>query len=148
MFIKKQPEYPRIGRLQYLAEHKIILKNTTPKNVINWFDQYPPVSGMGKLKLAEAYLQQNKTKALQLNDILKTVLHIQKKIINDIRNIIHKLPSDQYEVLKKRYYANMSFHEIAEECNISINTALGRTRYALINLRKIIKQEGVVLSVS
>ena len=61
VFIKKQPEYPRIGRLQYLAEQKIILKNTTPKNVINWFDQYPPVSGMGKLKLAEAYLQQNKT---------------------------------------------------------------------------------------
>ena len=61
MFIKKQPEYPRIGRLQYLAEQKIILKNTTPKNVINWFDQYPPVSGMGKLKLAEAFLKQNKT---------------------------------------------------------------------------------------
>ena len=61
VFIKKQPEYPRIGRLQYLAEQKIILKNTTPKSVINWFDQYPPVSGMGKLKLAEAYLQQNKT---------------------------------------------------------------------------------------
>ena len=61
VFIKKQPEYPRIGRLQYLAEQKIILKNTTPKSVINWFDQFPPVSGMGKLKLAEAYLQQNKT---------------------------------------------------------------------------------------
>ena len=61
VFIKKQPEYPRIGRLQYLAEQKIILKNTTPKSVINWFEQFPPVSGMGKLKLAEAYLQQNKT---------------------------------------------------------------------------------------
>jgi len=71
---------------------------------------------------------------------------IQKKILNDVKKIIKKLPADQQEVLKMRYYSNMSFNEIAQDCNISINTALGRMRYALINLRKIIKKERVVLS--
>ncbi len=53
-FINTNTDYPRIGRLRYLAEQKIYLKNTTANNVISWFDSYPPVSGTGKLKLAEA----------------------------------------------------------------------------------------------
>ena len=71
---------------------------------------------------------------------------IKKKILDDVKNIINKLPNEQKMVLKMRYYFNMSFNEIAQDCNISINTALGRMRYALINLRKIIKKERVVLS--
>ena len=71
---------------------------------------------------------------------------IQKKILNNVKEIINKLPDEQKRVLKMRYYFNMSFNEIAQDCNISINTALGRMRYALINLRKIIKKEGIVLS--
>ena len=71
---------------------------------------------------------------------------IRERILSDLKQIIYKLPSSQREVLKMRYYSNMSFNEIAENCNISINTALGRMRYALINLRKIIKAEGVILS--
>ena len=59
-FIEKNSDYPRIGRLQYLAEHKIYLKNNSPSAIINWFQKYPPVSGMGKIKLAEAYLEQGK----------------------------------------------------------------------------------------
>ena len=59
-FIEKNSDYPRIGRLQYLAEHKIYLKNNSPSTIINWFQKYPPVSGMGKIKLAEAYLEQGK----------------------------------------------------------------------------------------
>jgi len=70
---------------------------------------------------------------------------IKEKILSDVKKIIYKLPPLQREVVKMRYYANMSFNEIAETCNISINTALGRMRYALINLRKIINKEGVVL---
>ena len=70
---------------------------------------------------------------------------IHKKILNDVKKVITKLPDEQKTVLKMRYYFNMSFSEIAKECNISINTALGRMRYALINLRKIIDKEGVVL---
>ena len=64
---------------------------------------------------------------------------IKAKLLN---KIINKLPPSQQEVLRMRYYSNMSFNEISENCNISINTALGRMRYALINLRKIIKKEG------
>ena len=71
---------------------------------------------------------------------------IQKKILSDVKEIINKLPKDQKRVLRMRYYFNMSFNEIANDCDISINTALGRMRYALINLRKIIKKEGVRLT--
>ena len=54
-FIRNNPDFPRIGRLQYLAEQKIYLKNSSPKNIIRWFEDFPPVSGTGKLKLGEAY---------------------------------------------------------------------------------------------
>ena len=60
-FIDKNFNFPRINRLKYLAEHKIYLRNNSPTLIINWFDRHPPVSGMGKIKLAEAYLEQNKT---------------------------------------------------------------------------------------
>jgi soluble lytic murein transglycosylase len=56
-FIDKNSNYPRIGRLRYMAEHKIILENTTPKSVINWFDNSEPLSGTGEIKLGEAYLK-------------------------------------------------------------------------------------------
>jgi len=56
-FIAKNPDYPRIGRLRYLAEHKIILENTSPKSIINWFGDSEPLSGTGKIKLGEAYLE-------------------------------------------------------------------------------------------
>ena len=56
-FIDRNSNYPRIGRLRYMAEHKIILENTSPKTVINWFDDSEPLSGTGKIKLGEAYLK-------------------------------------------------------------------------------------------
>jgi len=56
-FIEKNSNYPRISRLRYMAEHKIILENTTPKTVINWFGDSMPLSGMGKIKLGESYLK-------------------------------------------------------------------------------------------
>jgi len=56
-FIAKNPDYPRIGRLRYMAEHKIILENTSPKSIINWFSGSEPLSGTGKIKLGEAYLE-------------------------------------------------------------------------------------------
>ena len=80
------------------------------------------------------------------NDISKEEAMIQDRIIVDLKNIINELPLSQQKVLKMRYNSNMSFNEIAENCNISINTALGRMRYALINIRKIIKRKGIVLS--
>jgi RNA polymerase sigma-70 factor (ECF subfamily) len=56
------------------------------------------------------------------------------------------LPEEQKEVLMMRHYQNLSFKEIAEATDVSINTALGRMRYALINLRKIIREKNLILS--
>jgi len=56
-FIIENSDYPRISRLKYMAEHKIILENTSPKAIINWFDGSEPLSGTGKIKLGEAYLK-------------------------------------------------------------------------------------------
>ena len=58
-FISKNYDYPRISRLRYLAEHKIILQNTSPNVIINWFNDEEPLSGTGKIKLGEAYLEKN-----------------------------------------------------------------------------------------
>ena len=56
LFIKRNPNYPRIGRIKYLAEHKLSTKNTTPKKIITWFAQNEPTSGFGKLILGESLI--------------------------------------------------------------------------------------------
>ena len=61
----------------------------------------------------------------------------------DLNELIEELPQNQYEVLKMRLYQDMSFKEISERTNVSINTSLGRMRYGLINLRKIIKERNL-----
>jgi RNA polymerase sigma factor (sigma-70 family) len=71
---------------------------------------------------------------------------IRDQILTDVKKLIRELPAEQQEVLILRHYADMSFQEIADFTNVSINTALGRMRYALINLRKIVKQKDVILS--
>jgi len=70
-----------------------------------------------------------------------------RQLNKDLRKMISKLPEDQREVLMMRHYYDMSFKEIAESTNVSINTALGRMRYALINLRKMIEDHGLVMSI-
>ena len=70
---------------------------------------------------------------------------IRDQIFNDLRVLIDLLPNDQKEVLKMRYFEEMSFKKIAEYFDISINTALGRMRYALINLRVLRKKRHVDL---
>ena len=71
---------------------------------------------------------------------------ITEQIHKDVRNLIELLPDEQREVLYMRHYAEMSFKDIAEVTNVSINTALGRMRYALINLRKFIAEKNIVLT--
>ena len=71
---------------------------------------------------------------------------IKEQVLNHLKILINELPIEQKEILQMRYYSKMSYKEISENCGISINTALGRMRYAIINLRKIIKRKGVVLS--
>jgi RNA polymerase sigma factor (sigma-70 family) len=71
---------------------------------------------------------------------------ITDQIHEDVRALIELLPDEQKEVLVMRHYSNMSFKEIADATEVSINTALGRMRYALINLRKIIKEKNLTLT--
>ena len=67
-FIEQNDYYPRINRIRYLAEEKIYLRNNSPTSIINWFEKYPPLGGLGKIKLAEAYLEQGR-----LNEVKKLV---------------------------------------------------------------------------
>jgi RNA polymerase sigma factor (sigma-70 family) len=78
------------------------------------------------------------------------VLNAEKKIIKeqihaDVRELINELPEEQKQVLVMRMYNDMSFNEISENTGVSINTALGRMRYALINLRKLIEKNKIIL---
>ena len=69
------------------------------------------------------------------------------EVINaDVRKLIEHLPPDQIEVVLLRHYGGLSYREIAEQCNVSINTSLGRMRYALINMRKLIAEHNIVLT--
>ncbi len=71
---------------------------------------------------------------------------INDQILNDVKELIKELPEDQQQVIYMRHYMGLSFKEIAEQTDVSINTALGRMRYALINLRKIIKEKNLELT--
>jgi RNA polymerase sigma-70 factor (ECF subfamily) len=72
---------------------------------------------------------------------------VQDQVVKDLQKLIQELPEDQKQVLIMRLYRDMSFKEIAENTNVSINTALGRMRYAIINLRKLIDENQIVLTV-
>jgi len=72
---------------------------------------------------------------------------ITEQIHKDVKKLIEYLTKEQREVLIMRHYGDMSFKDIAEVTNVSINTALGRMRYALINLRKLVEEKNIILSV-
>ena len=78
-------------------------------------------------------------------DSIETVI-IKKQINKDIRSLIKQLPEEQRRVLIMRHYADMSFKEIAEKTGVSINTALGRMRYALLNMRRLAEEKSLVLT--
>ena len=71
---------------------------------------------------------------------------VQSQIVEDVRALVEELPEEQKTVLIMRMYNDMSFKEISENTGVSINTALGRMRYALINLRKLIETHNIVLT--
>jgi RNA polymerase sigma-70 factor (ECF subfamily) len=71
---------------------------------------------------------------------------INEQVVSDLQNLVAELPEDQKEVLTMRLYRDMSFKEIAESTGVSINTALGRMRYAVINLRKMIEENQIALA--
>lgn len=71
---------------------------------------------------------------------------IDLQIESDVRALIEELPESQKEVLTMRYYKDMSFKEIAEHTGVSINTSLGRMRYAILNLRRMAKERSLILT--
>lgn len=106
------------------------------------------------------YYRQEKSENLQSSDINDSDIFnrkelceetiedtiISRQIREDVKYLIEELPPLQKEVLNMRYYLNLSFKEIAEITGVSINTALGRMRYAIINLRRIAAEKDIVLT--
>ena len=94
------------------------------------------------------------TKDFDIFDVISTdeknaeEILIDEQITSDVRKLIQELPSDQKEVLMMRYYRDLSFKEIAEITDVSINTALGRMRYAVINLRKLVEKHNIQLQLN
>lgn len=70
-----------------------------------------------------------------------------EQIYQAVKHLVHALPKSQRDVLTMRYYKNMSFKEIAESTNVSINTALGRMRYAILNMRRIAEEKNITLTI-
>jgi len=85
------------------------------------------------------------SKKLSDSNIEELIIHSQIK--SEVRVLINELPDDQREVVLLRHYGGLSFKEIANQTDVSINTALGRMRYALINLRKLIQEKNLSLTV-
>lgn len=71
---------------------------------------------------------------------------VNAQILKEVKELVKELPEDQQQVIYMRHYMDLSFKEIAEQTGVSINTALGRMRYALINLRKLIREKNLVLT--
>ncbi len=78
------------------------------------------------------------------NTVEDNIVH--NELMETVRRLVDELPDDQKEVVRLRYYSKLSFQEIAEQTDVSINTALGRMRYALINLRRMIKEKNIILN--
>lgn len=101
-----------------------------------------------KLNMAEVVVndQFNLLDTLKVSDPGIEDLLVTQQIHQDIKKLIEYLPAEQKEIIYLRCYAGMSFKDIAEQTEVSINTALGRMRYALINLRKMIKEKNIILT--
>ena len=82
-----------------------------------------------------------------LSDITVEMKMITEQSLSDVGRLLRELPDNQKEVLYMRFYQDLSFKEIADATGVSINTALGRMRYGLINLRKMVSERGIVLEV-
>lgn len=82
-----------------------------------------------------------------LSDITVEMKMITEQSLTDVGRLLKELPDNQKEVLYMRFYQDLSFKEIADATGVSINTALGRMRYGLINLRKMVSERGIVVEV-
>ena len=87
----------------------------------------------------------NKLRSAELMDINRENEYVNAQIMDDVRRMMEALPAPQREVVYMRYYQDLSFKEIAEATGVSINTSLGRMRYALINMRRMAHQYNIQL---
>ena len=91
--------------------------------------------------------EENDLSNLKGNEVLDSNIenrYVNEQILKDVRKMMNLLPATQREVVFMRFYQGMSFKEIAEQTNVSINTSLGRMRYALINMRRMAREHKVL----
>mgnify|MGYP002947223555 FL=1 len=91
---------------------------------------------------------ENDLSNLSGNDVLDSNVenrYVNDQIMVDVKNMMNMLPPTQREVVFMRFYQDLSFKEIAEMTGVSINTSLGRMRYAILNLRRMTKEHNIVL---
>ena len=88
----------------------------------------------------------NKLRRQDLMEMNRENEYVNTQIMKDVRHLMDTLPAPQHEVVYMRYYQDMSFKEIAETTGVSINTSLGRMRYALINMRRLAKEHDIQLN--
>jgi len=88
----------------------------------------------------------NKLRSDSLMDLNRENTYVNEQVLDDVRHLMDALPAPQREVVFMRFYQEMSFKEIAELTGVSINTSLGRMRYAIINMRRMAKQHHIQLN--
>ena len=99
-----------------------------------------------KMRMVRSRDEMDVFATIQTGDAHIEDILVKDQINSDVRRLIDELPEDQREVVRMRMYDNLSFKEIAETTGVSINTALGRMRYAVINLRKIVEENNIQLT--
>ncbi len=137
-----------LKKKQYNSEGKFIqwVVRIAHNLTIDYFRQNGKISTISKIVRPDG-------KVVDVFDVVKIEDHshedtlIKSQIRKDIRKLVEHLPQEQKEVVILRHYYDMSFKEIADHTNVSINTALGRMRYALINLRRLAEEHQVALTV-
>ena len=100
-----------------------------------------------RLYAAQVFFRLLNSKAFGYLVVVNRYKHWLDQIFADVKYLIEELPDLQKEVLKMRYYQGLSFKEIAELTGVSINTALGRMRYAILNLRRIAHDKDIILTI-
>ena len=131
----KQGRYVENGHfpawITRIAHNQIIdyFRQTKAENTQSTDDE--DVNILNRKELADSTIEDN---------MITTLIH------DDVRKLVKTLPDSQREVLVMRYYKNMSFKEIADTTGVSINTALGRMRYAILNLRRMAEEYNIVLT--
>jgi RNA polymerase sigma factor (sigma-70 family) len=136
-----------LKKKQYNCEGKFIqwVIRISHNLIIDNFRQNGKISTISKIVKPDG-------KVVDVYDVVKVEQHsaedsmIKKQILQDIRKLVEFLPFEQREVVILRHYYDLSFKEIADMTNVSINTALGRMRYAIINLRRLAEQNKIALS--